>query len=96
MAQRIDSPVDFRYFASINVFDIEISERDPDRIVEIIASLETSFGGINLDDIKAPECLHSERPLRNRMKIPVFHADQRGIDPSPSCHFVASDQRYPH
>ena len=88
--------MDFRYFAAINVFDIEISERDPDRIVEIVASLDPSFGGINLEDIKAPECFHIERQLRNRMKTPVVHDDQRGASPSPSYHFVASDQRYPH
>jgi malate dehydrogenase (oxaloacetate-decarboxylating)(NADP+) len=68
----------FKKFAGIDVFDIEISEHDPDRIVEIIASLEPSFGGINLEDIKAPECFHIERQLRNRMKIPVFHDDQHG------------------
>ncbi|HCB13101.1 MAG TPA: hypothetical protein DEP36_05970, partial [Gammaproteobacteria bacterium] len=59
-------------------FDIEISERDPDKLVEIIASLEPSFGGINLEDIKAPECFQIERRLRERMKIPVFHDDQHG------------------
>ncbi len=68
----------FKKFAGIDVFDIEISEHDPDKLVEIIASLEPSFGGINLEDIKAPECFHIERQLRNRMKIPVFHDDQHG------------------
>ena len=68
----------FKKFAGIDVFDIEISERDPDKLVEIIASLEPTFGGINLEDIKAPECFHVERQLRGRMKIPVFHDDQHG------------------
>ena len=68
----------FQKFAGIDVFDIEIDERDPDRLVEIIASLEPTFGGINLEDIKAPECFIVERKLRERMKIPVFHDDQHG------------------
>ena len=68
----------FKKFAGVDVFDIEISERDPDKLVEIIASLEPSFGGINLEDIKAPECFQIERRLRDRMKIPVFHDDQHG------------------
>ncbi|MBS0194628.1 MAG: NADP-dependent malic enzyme [Proteobacteria bacterium] len=68
----------FQKFAGIDVFDIEISERDPDKLVEIIASLEPTFGGINLEDIKAPECFIVERKLRERMKIPVFHDDQHG------------------
>jgi malate dehydrogenase (oxaloacetate-decarboxylating)(NADP+) len=68
----------FRKFAGIDVFDIEIDEKDPDRLVEIIASLEPTFGGINLEDIKAPECFIVERKLRERMKIPVFHDDQHG------------------
>jgi malate dehydrogenase (oxaloacetate-decarboxylating)(NADP+) len=68
----------FKKFAGIDVFDIEINETDPDRLVEIIAALEPTFGGINLEDIKAPECFHVERKLRNRMKIPVFHDDQHG------------------
>ncbi len=68
----------FKTFAGIDVFDIEISERDPQRLIEIIASLEPTFGGINLEDIKAPECFTIERELRNRMKIPVFHDDQHG------------------
>ncbi len=68
----------FQKFAGIDVFDIEIDERDPDRLVEIIASLEPSFGGINLEDVKAPECFIVERKLRERMKIPVFHDDQHG------------------
>src|SRR3970040_59452 len=66
----------FQKFAGIDVFDIEIDERDPDKLVEIIASLEPTFGGINLEDIKAPECFIVERKLRERMKIPVFHDDQ--------------------
>ncbi|MEO6968362.1 MAG: NADP-dependent malic enzyme [Rhodanobacteraceae bacterium] len=68
----------FRKFAGIDVFDIEIDERDPDKLVEIIAALEPTFGGINLEDIKAPECFVVERKLRERMKIPVFHDDQHG------------------
>jgi len=68
----------FKKFAGIDVFDIEIDERDPDRLVEIIAALEPTFGGINLEDIKAPECFHVERELRSRMRIPVFHDDQHG------------------
>jgi malate dehydrogenase (oxaloacetate-decarboxylating)(NADP+) len=68
----------FKTFAGIDVFDIEINERDPDKLVEIIASLEPTFGGINLEDIKAPECFYIERRLRERMKIPVFHDDQHG------------------
>ncbi|MEW5882545.1 MAG: NADP-dependent malic enzyme, partial [Pseudomonadota bacterium] len=68
----------FKKFAGIDVFDIEINERDPDKLVEIIAALEPTFGGINLEDIKAPECFYVERKLRERMKIPVFHDDQHG------------------
>ncbi|HXJ81373.1 MAG TPA: NADP-dependent malic enzyme [Candidatus Methylomirabilis sp.] len=68
----------FKKFAGIDVFDIEINETDPDRLVEIIASLEPTFGGINLEDIKAPECFYVERKLRARMSIPVFHDDQHG------------------
>jgi malate dehydrogenase (oxaloacetate-decarboxylating)(NADP+) len=68
----------FKNFAGIDVFDIEINERDPDKLVDIIASLEPTFGGINLEDIKAPECFYVERKLRERLKIPVFHDDQHG------------------
>jgi malate dehydrogenase (oxaloacetate-decarboxylating)(NADP+) len=68
----------FKKFAGIDCFDIEINERDPDRLVEIIAALEPTFGGINLEDIKAPECFHVEKKLRERMQIPVFHDDQHG------------------
>src|SRR5215475_2932269 len=68
----------FKKFAGIDCFDIEINERDPDKLVEIIAALEPTFGGINLEDIKAPECFYVERKLRERMKIPVFHDDQHG------------------
>jgi malate dehydrogenase (oxaloacetate-decarboxylating)(NADP+) len=68
----------FKKFAGIDVFDIEVDERDPEKLVEIIASLEPTFGGINLEDIKAPECFIVERKLRARMKIPVFHDDQHG------------------
>jgi malate dehydrogenase (oxaloacetate-decarboxylating)(NADP+) len=68
----------FKKFAGIDVFDIEVAEHDPDKLVEIIAALEPTFGGINLEDIKAPECFYIERKLRERMKIPVFHDDQHG------------------
>ncbi len=68
----------FKKFAGIDVFDIEIDETDPDRLVEVIAALEPTFGGINLEDIKAPECFYIERKLRERMHIPVFHDDQHG------------------
>ncbi len=68
----------FKKFAGIDVFDIEIAERDPDKLVDIIAALEPTFGGINLEDIKAPECFEVERRLRERLKIPVFHDDQHG------------------
>jgi malate dehydrogenase (oxaloacetate-decarboxylating)(NADP+) len=68
----------FKKFADIDVFDIEIDEKDVDKLVDIIASLEPTFGGINLEDIKAPDCFHVERKLRERMKIPVFHDDQHG------------------
>ncbi len=68
----------FKKFAGIDVFDIEVNEHDPDRLVDIIAALEPTFGGINLEDIKAPECFYIERKLRERMKIPVFHDDQHG------------------
>ena len=68
----------FKKFAGIDVFDIEIAETDPDKLVDIIASLEPTFGGINLEDIKAPECFEIERRLRERMRIPVFHDDQHG------------------
>src|SRR6478752_1633336 len=68
----------FKKFAGVDVFDIEINESDPDKLVDIIASLEPTFGGVNLEDIKAPECFYIERKLRERMKIPVFHDDQHG------------------
>jgi len=68
----------FKKFAGIDVFDIELAERDPDKLVEIIAALEPTLGGINLEDIKAPECFYIERKLRERMNIPVFHDDQHG------------------
>ena len=69
----------FKKFAGIDVFDIEINEKhDLDKLVDIIASLEPTFGGINLEDIKAPDCFYVERKLRERMKIPVFHDDQHG------------------
>jgi malate dehydrogenase (oxaloacetate-decarboxylating)(NADP+) len=68
----------FKKFAGIDVFDIELDERDPDKLIDMIAALEPTFGGINLEDIKAPECFEIERRLRERMKIPVFHDDQHG------------------
>jgi len=68
----------FQKFAGIDVFDIEINENDPKKLIDIIASLEPTFGGINLEDIKAPECFEVERALRQRVKIPVFHDDQHG------------------
>ncbi|RUP39241.1 MAG: NADP-dependent malic enzyme [Acinetobacter sp.] len=68
----------FKKFAGVDVFDIEIAENDPDKIVDIVASLEPTFGGINLEDIKAPECFYIEKKLRERMNIPVFHDDQHG------------------
>jgi malate dehydrogenase (oxaloacetate-decarboxylating)(NADP+) len=68
----------FKKFAGLDCFDIEVNERDPDKLVDIIAALEPTFGGINLEDIKAPECFYVERKLRERLKIPVFHDDQHG------------------
>jgi malate dehydrogenase (oxaloacetate-decarboxylating)(NADP+) len=68
----------FKKFAGLDCFDIEIDERDPDKLVDIIAALEPTFGGINLEDIKAPECFYVERKLRERLKISVFHDDQHG------------------
>ena len=68
----------FKKFAGIDVFDIELDERDPDKLVDIIAALEPTLGGINLEDIKAPECFYIETKLRERMNIPVFHDDQHG------------------
>jgi len=68
----------FKKFAGIDVFDIELAENDPDKLVEIIAALEPTLGGINLEDIKAPECFHVEKKLRERLNIPVFHDDQHG------------------
>ncbi len=68
----------FKKFANIDVFDIELNELDPDKLIDIIASLEPTLGGINLEDIKAPECFYIEQKLRERMKIPVFHDDQHG------------------
>lgn len=68
----------FKKFAGIDVFDLEVDEQDPDRLINVIAALEPTFGGINLEDIKAPECFYIEKALRERMKIPVFHDDQHG------------------
>ena len=68
----------FKKFAGIDVFDIELAERDPDKLIEMIAALEPTVGGINLEDIKAPECFYIERKLSERLNIPVFHDDQHG------------------
>src|SRR5512134_3792482 len=68
----------FKKFAGIDVFDLEIDQRDPDKLVDMVVALEPTFGGINLEDIKAPECFYIERRCRERMKIPVFHDDQHG------------------
>src|SRR5579875_1062340 len=68
----------FKKFAGIDVFDIEVDAADPDRFVDVVAALEPTFGAINLEDIKAPECFAIEQRLRERMKIPVFHDDQHG------------------
>src|SRR5690606_16585782 len=68
----------FKTFAGIDVFDIEINECDPEKLADIVTSLEPTFGGINLEDIKAPECFEVERRVRERMRIPVFHDDQHG------------------
>ena len=68
----------FKKFAGIDVFDIEIDETDPEKLIEVIAALEPTFGGINLEDIRSPDCFYIERKLRERMKIPVFHDDQHG------------------
>jgi len=78
----------FKKFAGVDVFDIEINETDPDKLVDIIASLESTFGGINLEDIKAPECFEVERKLRERMKIPVFHDDQHGTAITVAAAFI--------
>ncbi|RQS16653.1 NADP-dependent malic enzyme [Burkholderia sp. Bp8998] len=78
----------FKKFAGIDVFDIEINETDPDKLVDIIAGLEPTFGGINLEDIKAPECFTVERKLRERMKIPVFHDDQHGTAITVAAAFI--------
>jgi malate dehydrogenase (oxaloacetate-decarboxylating)(NADP+) len=68
----------FKKFAGIDVFDLELGEKNLDKLVDVIAALEPTFGGINLEDIKAPDCFYVERKLRERMKIPVFHDDQHG------------------
>ena len=68
----------FKKFAGIDVFDIELAENDPDKLIEHIAALEPTLGGINLEDIKAPECFYIEKKLKERMQIPVFHDDQHG------------------
>ncbi len=78
----------FKKFAGIDVFDIEINEQDPHKLVDIIAALEPTFGGINLEDIKAPECFIVERELRKRCKIPVFHDDQHGTAITVSAAFI--------
>src|SRR3982751_3738313 len=68
----------FKKFAGLDVFDIELAANDPDKVIDTIARMEPTFGGINLEDIKAPECFYIETKLRERMKIPVFHDDQHG------------------
>src|SRR6476469_8625992 len=68
----------FKIFADIDVFDIEVNEKDPDKFVEIVKALEPTFGGINLEDIKAPECFYIEQKLREQLHIPVMHDDQHG------------------
>ena len=68
----------FKKFAGIDVFDLELAEKDPDRLIDVIAALEPTLGGINLEDIKAPECFYIEKKLKERLKIPVFHDDQHG------------------
>jgi len=68
----------FKKFAGIDVFDLELNATNPDLIIEMVAALEPTFGGINLEDIKAPECFYIERQLKKRMNIPVFHDDQHG------------------
>src|SRR5471032_2176663 len=68
----------FKKFAGIDVFDIEVNEKNLDKLIDLIAALEPTFGGINLEDIKAPDCFYVERALRSRMNIPVFHDDQHG------------------
>ncbi|MCB1719852.1 MAG: NADP-dependent malic enzyme, partial [Candidatus Competibacteraceae bacterium] len=68
----------FKKFADIDVFDLELAADDPDRFIDCVAALEPTFGGINLEDIKAPECFYIEQALRERLKIPVFHDDQHG------------------
>src|SRR3954464_1334569 len=68
----------FKIFADIDVFDIEVNEKDPEKFVQIVRALEPTFGGINLEDIKAPECFYIERKLREELKIPVMHDDQHG------------------
>ena len=68
----------FKRFADVDVFDIEVNSNDPDEIIKLCQLLEPTFGGINLEDIKAPDCFHIEEKLRKTMKIPVFHDDQHG------------------
>jgi len=78
----------FKKFSGIDVFDIELNEPDPDKLIDIIAAMEPTFGGINLEDIKAPECFYIEQKLRERMKIPVFHDDQHGTAITVSAAFM--------
>lgn len=80
----------FKKFSNIDVFDIEVDESDPDKFVDIVASLEPTFGGINLEDIKAPECFEIERKLRERMNIPVMHDDQHGTAIIATAAFINS------
>ena len=77
----------FKIFADIDVFDIEINEKDPEKFVEIVAALEPTFGGINLEDIKAPECFYIEKKLKERLHIPVMHDDQHGTRLSVLRHY---------
>ncbi|MCG3102176.1 NADP-dependent malic enzyme, partial [Enterobacter sp. DRP3] len=78
----------FKKFAGIDVFDIELAENDPDKLVDIIAALEPTLGGVNLEDITAPECFYIQKKLRERMKIPVFHDDQHGTAITVSAAFI--------
>src|SRR5262249_34302607 len=68
----------FKKFADIDVFDVEVAAKDPDDFIRVVSALEPTFGGVNLEDIKAPECFYIERELKQRMRFPVFHDDQHG------------------
>ena len=84
----------FKIFADIDVFDIEINEKDPEKFVQIVKSLEPTFGGINLEDIKAPECFYIEQQLREQLKIPVMHDDQHGTAIISSCRIAECAGNY--